>query len=349
MPLPKKRLDRYRVDLAGSLTQNEIEQLTSDPDVQTLQCSEPVELDTWDLLNRSLFIQRPEIELRVYGFYSTVCDLSFLSRVRNVRRFSADCLMRATGIEHVAALENLEELSIGIYDLESFDFLKTIPDRIKSLSLMVTKSKKPRLDLLPRFQSLSRLYLEGQQQGIGAISELLRLEELTLRSISTQDLSYIAGLPRLWSLAIKLGGIRDLSAMADKENIKYLEFWQIRELADLGMISSLRGLQYLFLQSLRNVYKIPDLSNLSKLRKLHLENMRGLKDVSAIFRAPALEELVHISAQNIPPEKYKDLMLMPTLRRLRVGFGSRRKNEEFESLVLRSGKTTDTSHQFIFQ
>jgi hypothetical protein len=161
MPLPKKRLDRHRVDFAGTLMQNEIEQLISDPDLQTLQCAEHVEPDTWDLLNRSLFIQRPEIELRVYGFYSAVCDLSFLTRVKNVRRFSADCLMRATGIEHVAALENLEALSVGIYNLESFEFLKWIPDRITSLSLMATKSKKPRLDLLPRFQSLNRLYLEA--------------------------------------------------------------------------------------------------------------------------------------------------------------------------------------------
>jgi hypothetical protein len=188
-----------------------------------------------------------------------------------------------------------------------------------------------------------------KQHGIGALSELLRLENLTLRSISTEDLNYIAGLPQLWSLDIKLGGIQNLSAIADKDNIKYLELWQVRGLADLGAISSLSGLQYLFLQSLRNVRKIPDLSRLSRLRKLYLENMKGLKDVSAIFRAPALEEFVHVSAQNIPPEKYNDLMLMSTLRRLRVGFGSHKKSEEFESLVLRSGKKTDTSNPFIFR
>lgn len=301
MALLGRRFDRHRVNFTQTLTRGEVEQLVSDPDIRVLQCDSPVETDTWDLLNLILFTRRPEIELRVYGFYSSVCDFSFVNRLRNVRRFSADRLMRATGVEHLAALENLEELSIGIYSLDSFDFLKQLPDGIKSLSLAATKSKKPRLDLLSRFQSLTYLYLEGQQQGIEVLSELMKLEDLTLRSITTEGLDYISRLPRLWSLDIKLGGIRNLFAIAGKESIKYLELWQIRGLADVGVVSSLSGLQFLFLQSLINVSAIPDLSKLHNLRRLHLENMKGLKDVSAIRRAPALEEFLHVSARNIPP------------------------------------------------
>jgi hypothetical protein len=148
---------------------------------------------------------------------------------------------------------------------------------------------------------------------------------------------------------IKLGGIKNFSAIAGKESIKYLELWQIRGLAEISVISSLSGLQFLFLQSLRNVSALPDLSKLNKLRRLYLENLKGLMDVSAIRRAPALAEFLHISAQNIPPELYKDLMLMPTLKYLHVGFGSRKKNKEFNALVLRSGKHTGTKGQFVFQ
>ena len=67
MPLPAKRLDRGRVDFSSHITEKEVEQLVSHPDIRTLQCSSPVEPDTWDLLNRKLFSQRPEIELRVWG------------------------------------------------------------------------------------------------------------------------------------------------------------------------------------------------------------------------------------------------------------------------------------------
>jgi len=93
MPLHEKRVDRTRVEFVRNLTYREVEQL-----IRVLQCSSPVEAETWDLLNRNLFAHRPEIELRVYGFYSLVCDLSFVSLIKNVRHFSADSLVQATGV-----------------------------------------------------------------------------------------------------------------------------------------------------------------------------------------------------------------------------------------------------------
>jgi hypothetical protein len=336
--MPQRFVDRQRLEFEGKLTRAEIEQIALDPEVKVVQCSTPVVPQTLDLLNEILFPLRPEIKLRLYGFYSSVCDLSFLNRAENVRRFSADCLRNAVGIEHLAYLVNLDELVVGVYNLEDFDFLNSIPDGIKSLSLTATKSKRPRLSALARFHSLRKLYLEGQQQGIEVLSQLSTLEDVTLRSISTNNLDYISRLPRLWSLDIKLGGIRDFSSIADKQSIKYLELWQIKGLSNLSFISSLTGLQYLFLQSLRNVITIPDLSALTKLRRLHLENMKGLADVSAILQAPALEDFSHVSAQNILPEQYKGLLLMPTLERVHIGFGSQKKNDAFAELAIRHGK-----------
>lgn len=257
--------------------------------------------------------------------------------------------MNAVGLEYISSLENLEELGIGIFNLESFGFLRTIPSRITSLFLLATRSKKPRLDVLERFQDLRTLYLEGQQNDISVLMQLQKLEDVTLHSISTTGLEYLTVLPRLWSLDIKLGGIRDLSAIAGKESIKYLELWQIRGLSDISTISSLIGLQHLFMQSLRNVSKIPDLSELAKLRRIYLENMKGLIDVRAIFTAPALEEFLHVSAQNIQPEQYHGLLNMPSLRAILVGFGSQQKNQEFEKRIVQSGKVVYRSTPFAFE
>jgi hypothetical protein len=66
--MPLKRLDATRIQFERTLTFREVEQLVSDRDVRTLQCSSPVESSTWDLLNRILFAERSKIELRVYGF-----------------------------------------------------------------------------------------------------------------------------------------------------------------------------------------------------------------------------------------------------------------------------------------
>jgi len=53
--------------------------------------------------------------------------------------------------------------------------------------------------------------------------------------------------------------------------------------------------------------------------------------------------------QNIQPDMYKDLMSMPSLKYVHVGYGSRKKNEEFNALVLRSGKQTGTNMHFAFR
>lgn len=88
------------------------------------------------------------------------------------------------------------------------------------------------------------------------------------------------------------------------------------------------------------------------LRRLYLENMKGLKDVSAIAAAPALEEFTHVSAQNIAPEQYEPLMSMRTLKSVRVGFGSQKKNDAFAESATRNGKNLDAGgklgKQFVF-
>jgi len=42
-------------------------------------------------------------------------------------------------------------------------------------------------------------------------------------------------------------------------------------------------------------------------------------------------------------------MSMPSLKYVHVGYGSRKKNEEFNALVLRSGKQTGTNMHFAFR
>ena len=339
-----------RVEFATSLQAVDVEALAADPTLSVLQTSSPVEPGTWDLLNERLFSTRPDVELRVYGFYGSACDLTFLPKLHNVRRFRADCLMQARGIEQVASLEKLESLGVGIFDLENFEFLERLPtSTLRELSLCATKSKQPRLAPLARFDQLRELYLEGQQKDLDVISKLTSLEVLTLRSISVADFAFLRDLSRLWSLDIKLGGSKNLAALEGMAGIKYLELWQVRGLNDISVVSSLSGLQYLFLQSLPNIASIPDLSRLEALRRIYLENLKGLKDIRSLASAPALEEFMHCSAEGMEPDQYRDLLTSPTLRRLWVGFGSEKKNATLRSLAERAGIEEFQRSQFAFR
>jgi hypothetical protein len=351
MPISSLEPSGARVQMRSPLGETEIVSLAADRRVKILQTSEPIEHATWDLLNSELFTNRPDIELRVFGFHAKGpdCDLSFLARLPNVRRFSADCLLHARGVEHVAALGNLEELAIGIQSLESFKFLDRLPaEKLRTLSLEGTKSKKPDLAHLERFGQLRSLYLEGQQRNLDVISRLPLLEKLTLRSITVGDVNFLRGMKRLWWLAIKLGGTHNLAALEGSSGIKYLELWQIRGLQDISVVSSLPGLQFLFLQSLPHILAIPDLSELRLLRRVLLENMKGLTDISALLTAPALEELIHLSAQRTKPEQYFELLERRTLKQLFVGFGNLKRNEMLRDAAAVRGIKPWDGDKFVF-
>jgi hypothetical protein len=184
---------------------------------------------------------------------------------------------------------------------------------------------------------LETLHVEGQQKDIDVIACLLQLQDLTLRSITVPSLEFLQQLPKLWSIDIKLGGTKNLTALAALVKAKYLELWQVRGLSDLSPISQMAGLQYLYLQSLRNVTRLPDLSGLVSLRRLYLENMKGLKDVSSIESAPALEELIHVSAHGLEPSDYANLVRAKRLKRALFGFGSDRKNQALLEVMRENG------------
>ena len=328
-----KYLSKDRVDLNSSLNRWDIKKLILDENIQTVQFCTPIKLKSLILLNDIFLSVRPDVEFRVYGFYQDECNLSFLKDMKNIRNLSVDSLIDATGLEYITELPDLKSLSVGIFNLDNFDFLNHIAKNVEKIFLGVTRSKKPKLDPLSRFICLKELYLEGQQKNIEVISHLQNLEDLTLRSITLTDLSFLYPLKNLWSLDIKLGGTIKLSDIDKVQNLKYLELWQIRGLSDISFVSNLTHLQYLYLQSLPQIKKLPRFNKLERLRRIYLENMKGLVDVSSLENAPSLEEFVFTHAHNMHPEDFYPLFKNNNIKSAGVWFGSNRKNNKFESLL----------------
>lgn len=348
MGLAKKNLSRDRIEFSDSLSEKEIRGLVSNQDIKVLQASSPVDVESWKRINKYLLPVRPEIEIRIYGHYSSECDLSIVENITDVQSLSVDCLMRASNIDTISHLRNLKSLSIGVYNLESLEFLKDVPASLKKLFIGATKSKKPDLMGLKRFSELEELYIEGQNKNIEVLGQLSSLKKLILRSTSPKDISFIRELENLWSLDIKLGGIKDLKPLESLENIKYLELWQVKGLSDISVISSLVGLEFLFLQALRNVVVLPDVSMLVNLRRVYLETMKGLKDVSGILKSPSLEEYIHVCAQNMHPDQYVELLQLPTLKKALFGFGSDKKNKLIEEQMHKNGIERYQHEPFFF-
>jgi hypothetical protein len=150
-------------------------------------------------------------------------------------------------------------------------------------------------------------------------------------------------------LDIKLGGTKDLSLLPEIGQLKYLELWMIRGLTDLQAISDVTSLQFLFLQALRRVEKLPSFKKLQKLRRLHLETMKGVDDISPIAQAPALQELVVADMPQLQPEQFRCLETHPTLKAVRIGLGSKKKNETVNRILGLPGAPWGKDEDFDFQ
>jgi hypothetical protein len=326
-----------RVGFNDSLTMRDILSLVSNPKIKFLQCMGPISDSVWALLNDQFFAMRPDVELRVFWHPPTGTDLGFASKMTNVRRFTVDSLRGAKNVEAIADMPQLESLSLGYFEPKDFILLDLAPSTLTKLSVK-TRDRKSSLASLRRFRSLKILYLEGQCKDIEVLGELHDLEDLTLRSITTPDLSYLAHLKKLWSLDIKLGGIRSFVGIEGKESIKYLELWQVRELKSIEIIAALPGLQNLFLQSLPHIESLPSLTNASALRRVYLENMKGMRDFSSLEYAPILEEFCLINGDKQTPEQLLPVLRNAAVRMAFAGLGNYRKNEAFARLRDSHGK-----------
>lgn len=329
-----------RHHIRNGVSKADLDRIVNNPISHTIQFDSPLSKIDIDLLENEVFSKRPDIFLRVFGHHSEKsCDINFVKQIPSLRRFSADCLVDAKGIEAVAKLEKLEHLGVGILHQDNFDFLNDVNPNLTELYLFQTLSKKPRINVIERFSNLKFLFLEAQQKGTEAINQLAKLEKLVLRSISTADIDYIKGLKNLWSVDIKLGGIKNFDALKTLPQIKYLELWQIRGLSDLSFLSELRTLQNLFVQSLIQVSELPCFIQNTSLRRLYLENLKGLTNLQTLRNAPALEEFVYVSANNLEAEDLLPVLENPNLKSISCMFGSIRKNNSFEQLVKHYHKT----------
>jgi hypothetical protein len=75
------------------------------------------------------------------------------------------------------------------------------------------------------------------------------------------------------------------------------------------------------------------MSELVGLRRLWLETMKGVTDLAPIRQAPNLRQLAVVDMGHLQPEAFAPLAGQSALESLRVGLGSKRKNEAVDRLM----------------
>lgn len=279
-----------------------------DNQCQIIQFSTP--LSDADYRNLSNFLQnRQEITLRIFG-PSTENNLEFLKHFTSIKRFSVD-----------------------VWDIQSLDGINALPSDLQYLGIGKTRSKVHSLRFLERFNNLKELWIEGHTKHIDSIGVLKSLQKLTLRSVTLPDLSILRPLNSLWWFALKLGGTKDITLLSEVGELKYLEIWRVRGLSDISSISNINSLQFLFLQTLNKVEHLPSFKKLINLKRIHLETMKGIKDISPLADAPAIEDLIIGDMPQLHPNDFKQLIGHPSLKHAGIFLGNTKKNEAIKHML----------------
>ncbi|MER7455786.1 hypothetical protein [Micromonospora sp. NPDC126480] len=270
----------------------------------------------------SFLQENPQILLRAFGFDQEMAKLEFLRWFPSLRKFSL------AGLHHVTTLEGLRYLPA---DLAYLDLGETAHA----------------LDLEPamRFERLRTLRVVQHVKGLVDLLQVNKeLRALALWRHSLDGILQTLELPRLESLALTLGSLKSDSWVSRVGDLHYLAVRGTRGVTTVDWVRKLRSLKWLWLDDLSKVGRLPDLSANVELLRVDLTDMRNLREadsLESLRNAPNLEELL-ITESRLPVEAFRPLVDKASLRRVGVGLGSQRRNEDAQTLLARPAPSSLT-------
>jgi hypothetical protein len=271
-------------------------------------------------------------------------QLPALLTLRNVRYLQLLFSVGDDPVDLLPALRfpNLRGLRLDAHWMNDCRFIDELPLELEYLELNgETDRIKFGLENLPRFTSLKQLSVTGPFKGYEILAELPQLEVLGLSSIADREHSFLRSLKELRSLTIGSGGLQNLSALAGMPKLGHLSLASMRALVNATAISECEALQWLELCALPKLTALPEMKKSNHLLVILLESMNNLVDFTGVSSAPALEVFGLVSTRKslVTPANLEFVLKNPTLKHIRAGFGTDRLNTEFDTLASKHGKS----------
>ena len=266
----------------------------------------------------------------------TMTDSKALASFASGYKHVEVCIARHSGVSNLAFLDDLpflERFELMDFGFSAFSDLSRLPPGVTYIHLDDTETHKLSLSFLKKFKGLRVLFIEGHSKDVGVLSELSRLEDLTLRSITLPSLETLKPLRHLTSLDIKLGGSKNLDLLPELGPLRYLELWMIKGLTDLSPLEGVTTLQHIHLENLKNVSSLPSLKALAGLRRIQIQGLKGLNSLREVADAPVLEELIVLGMPQLEVSSFVPFKGHPALKAVDVGLGSTKKNTAIETLL----------------
>ena len=263
----------------------------------------------------------------------TICGESYSTALRELRLEEAE--FEEADYEAISQMTGLERLEIVDSPISQLDFLKNLTS-LKRLHIRGSREPAGTFSDLSALAGLINLedlylYLDGVSD-LNGLSGMSQLKSLVLTgNMEIADLSPLAGLTKLQSLEVPLGGenvgvdLSPLAGLADLRTLTSLKRLHIRgsrepagTFSDLSALAGLINLEDLYLY-LDGVSDLNGLSGMSQLKSLVLTGNMEIADLSPLAGLTKLQSLeVPLGGENVGVD-LSPLAGLADLRTLRTG------------------------------
>ena len=228
------------------------------------------------------------------------------------------------------ALDKSPNAPITVEDMEGLTFLSKIEGQgIRDLtglqfatnlsSIRIEGSKVSDLSPIAGLTQLKALDIDSidSPSVIHDAKQLSRLVNLTFLALhGVEDLTPLAGLPKLEQLFVSHSNIRDLSPLAGLINLELIQMSGAL-ISDLSPLAGLTKLEHVYLPG-GDIPDLTPLAGLTELEELHLHH-NSISDISPIAGLTGLEEL-HLRQNSI--SDISPIAGLTGLNRLDLGFNA---------------------------
>lgn len=299
--------------------------------------------DQLDALNHLAKHYGSAFEIRFYGHEGQVFDGAVLRRLADAACVSVDCMAHARNLDSLAHLGNLQELSLGVFELDDVNVLAHCnAASLRLLSLSETRRRAINLAPLARCTALETLYLSGETKNMEVLCDLPRLHDLTLSSFRKKDdIAFVSHLAHLATLRMILGG---RASIADLAAPLLEDLWviRVRGLEDLGDLARFPRLRHVMVEDQIRLHQLRVAPNpaLEEIEILHCKNFQridGLDALTALTSLRLYRTAVEYTALINGP-------LPATLAHVAYYTNSERRDDAIAADLLRRGFRLDESY-----
>lgn len=215
-----------------------------------------------------IFKINPSIAFRHYSLGFSEVDVSYLSKLTNVKSLGLEHHSPIKNIETLEELE-LDNLTLSCFSVKDYSFLRNVSSKLKGLWLdLEDKTYKMDIGDIIHMTELETLVIRNVKRGLDKLTEFKNLKELSLRSVPIKDYSFLKEM-NVKKICLALQNITYFNTFGICESIEEVSLWMNKKLTDISFLLQFPNLKRIYITYQNNIETVPDLTGLTKLEDVY--------------------------------------------------------------------------------